>query len=408
MSDIRKRRGPKGTTYQVRSPSKAAKSGYAYKTFNTRKEALAFVESGKARHAGTRAPAETKTVPEGVDEWLNICEKIGRDGREKVEPQTLVEYKRRGRVMKEYPWPKTLPDLEPADIVHFRNWLLENKSRDLARRTLSSFHSMLIEMKQQGNLNDDPAGGITIRSGGRYEDDDSEIQIPTDAEVRDILDAADSMGTKNDFMEKCWARYRPMIYLATFSGMRPSEYRGLPWSNLFEDHVQVRQRADKTGLIGPVKSKAGKRTIHLPRLVTDIVFQWKERCPKSKIDLVFPTESGAPQMLTNIYRRAWVPLLREVGLTQTERKNGREIDTPKYPPYALRHYYASKLIAKGKDLKYIQKAMGHSKIEITLNVYGHLLKDHEDAHKETAEELAAELLGSRCGKSVANNYKPLN
>ena len=72
------------------------------------------------------------------------------------------------------------------------------------------------------------------------------------------------MGKKNDFMEKCWARYRPMIYLAGFSGMRPSEYRGLPWSNVYEDRVKVRQRADKTGIIGPVKSRAGRRTIYLP------------------------------------------------------------------------------------------------------------------------------------------------
>jgi integrase len=48
MSDIRKRVGSKGTTYQVRYPNKATKSGYAYKTFDTRKEAQAFLESGKA------------------------------------------------------------------------------------------------------------------------------------------------------------------------------------------------------------------------------------------------------------------------------------------------------------------------------------------------------------------------
>jgi hypothetical protein len=39
--------------------------------------------------------------------------------------------------------------------------------------------------------------------------------------------------------------------------------------------------------------------------------------------------------------------------------------------------------------------LGHSKIEITLNVYGHLLKGRDDAHKGTAEELATEILGNR-------------
>ena len=62
MSDIRKRVGRKGVTYQVRYPSNATKSGYAYATFDTRKEALAFVESGKARdHLGVRN-SEINTV----------------------------------------------------------------------------------------------------------------------------------------------------------------------------------------------------------------------------------------------------------------------------------------------------------------------------------------------------------
>ena len=149
------------------------------------------------------------------------------------------------------------------------------KSRDLARRTLSSFHSIIIEMKHQGFIKDDPVARITIKASGRYEDEESEIEILSDNEVRDIYAAADIMGDKNDYMEKCWRRYRPMIYLAGFSGMRPSEIRGLAWPQMTETAVHVKQRADKTGIIGPVKSKAGKRTIYLPRIVTDMVFEWR-------------------------------------------------------------------------------------------------------------------------------------
>jgi integrase len=87
--------------------------------------------------------------------------------------------------------------------------------------------------------------------------------------------------------------------------------------------------------------------------------------------------------------------MQEAGLIRTETIDGKRVRRPMYSPYALRHYYASKLIEKGKDLKFIQNAMGHSKIEITLNVYGHLLKGRDEAHKGTAEELAAEILGKR-------------
>lgn len=401
MADIRKRTGKNGATYQVRYPSKATKAGHAYATFRTLKEARAFVSSGKARGDESETDCPVTTVAQAVQVWLDICEKIGRDGREKVEPETLKEYRHRGRIMQEYQWSKRLQKIEAADIVHFRNWLLENKTRDQARRTLSSLHSVLIEMKHQGYLTHDPAAGVSIKGGGRYEAEEEEVEIPSDKEMRDIYAAADTMGKKNDFMEKCWARYRPMIYLAGFSGMRPSEYRGLPWSNLHKDRVEVRQRADKTGIIGPVKSKAGKRTIYLPRLVTEMIFEWQERCPASKLDLVFPTETGKPVILGNFREGAWIPLMKEVGLMETEKVKGREVLRAKYTPYALRHYFASKLIEKGKDLKFIQNVMGHSKIEITLNVYGHLLKDREDAKKKTAEELFAEILPRSCGKRVA-------
>jgi integrase len=163
--------------------------------------------------------------------------------------------------------------------------------------------------------------------------------------------------------------------------------------------VLVRQRADKTGIIGPVKSKAGRRTIYLPALVTDKVFEWRERCPKSKHDLIFPTDSGKPILLHN-FTSAWTSLLREAGLTvkekekEKEKESGKTVERLRYTPYAPRHYYASKLIqqTQGKDLKYIQEAMGHSSIEITFDVYGHLIRGNEEARKRDAEGLAASIL----------------
>src|SRR5207249_12314233 len=82
MADIRKRKGGKGITYQVRYPSKTSKSGYAYKTFLTLKEAREFRESGETKKTG---PAPV-TVSDGIEEWLDVCEKEGRDGRGPSQP----------------------------------------------------------------------------------------------------------------------------------------------------------------------------------------------------------------------------------------------------------------------------------------------------------------------------------
>lgn len=393
MSDIRKRTGKKGATYQVRYPSKAAETGYAYRTFNTLKEARAFLESGRALAAGQSRRVEISAVSEAVERWLQICEKIGRDGREKVEPATLTEYRRRAGVMREYRWERSLQELEPADVVQFRNWLLENKSRDLARRTLSSFHSVMIEMIHQGQLTHDPAAGISIKTGGRYEDDASLVEIPTDREMRAIFAAADALYEKGERFEKSWSRYRPMIYLAGFTGMRPSEYRGLRWSDVHADHVTVTQRADIKGRMGPVKSRAGRRKIFLPDVVSEMLAEWREQCPPSDLGLVFPTATGRPQSLNRFRRSAWVPLMREAGLMETVKKGGKTEEKTRYTIYSLRHYFASKLIEKNFDLKYIQETMGHAQIETTLNIYGHLLRDKQKSRKQRADRLAAELLG---------------
>ena len=147
---------------------------------------------------------------------------MGRDGHEVVEPQTLCEYQRRANVILEYRWPCSLDQLRPTDIIKFRTWLLENKTRDLARRTMSSFHPIVIEMIHQGYLFNDPAAGITIKNNGRYEE--HEVCILTDLEMAGFYRAIDALAhSKHIQAHEAWQKYRPMFYLAGFSGMRPSE-----------------------------------------------------------------------------------------------------------------------------------------------------------------------------------------
>ena len=57
--------------------------------------------------------------------------------------------------------------------------------------------------------------------------------------------------------------------------------------------------------------------------------------------------------------------------------DGLEIEQVKYRPYDLRHFFASMLSEKKVNLKTIESLMGHTNIETTLNVYGHLLEDAE-------------------------------
>lgn len=401
MSDIRKRVGKNGTTYQVRYPSKATKSGYAYKSFATRKEATAFVESGKTQHHGSVADSSIRTPLQAIDRWLDICFKEGRDGRDPVTPYTHKIYSYRADIMKSYTWEKELAELQTPDVVAFRSWLLQNYSRDQAKKVLSSFHSVMKEMALRGHIASNVAHGVSVRAESRY---DSPIEIPTPEQVAALLEAADALAnSKNDHIARTWQRYRPVLYLAADSGMRPQEYVALPRSNVLDGGVQV-DRALERGetRISVTKTPAGRRFIDLTPETFDMVSHYAEHhAIDNKYDLVFPTRTARWMTPDNWRKRGFFAACLKAGLVDSVDEDGVVSEKPKFKPYDLRHFYASMLIHQKVSLKRIQKLMGHEDVTTTLNVYGHLIEE-EDRKAEDKFNLLGTLQRNSCGKSVAS------
>lgn len=404
MADIRKRTGTKGTTYQVRYPSKTAKSGYAYKSFDTLKEARAFRENSKARESAGPLNPDMRTVPQAIDRWLDICEKEGTDGNEPVTDYTLNNYKYFSEFMKRYPWGKGLQEIQPPDIVEFRSWLLTNcPSRYVARKTLTYFHTVLNEMALRGHITSNVASGISVSVVSRYE---QPVTPPSVKEFHALLSAADRLAnSKNKQIAKAWERYRPMLYLAGDTGMRPGEYLALPNFNVSRTEVKVDRAVERSGQkISVTKTTAGWRWIDLSPETADMVLHYAEKhATANKFDLVFPTKSGRWQSIINWRKLGFAAVCFEAGLVKQIEKDGKLVDVPKFAPYDLRHFYASMLIEKRVNLKRIQKLMGHSNITTTLNIYGHLI-ERAETYAESKEGLIASLGQNSCGKSVASSH----
>lgn len=389
MADIRKRVGKNGATYQVRYPSSTTKSGYAFKTFDTLKEARAFTENlGSLREPSSGA---VSTVPEAVDLWLDICEREGRGDRDPVTSNTLKGYQLRARIIKSFNWTAPLHAVSQSHVVAFRSWLKRNYSLYMARRVLSSFHSIILEMNQRGFMDSDPALGITIRKQSRY---DNPVAIPTQGEVRSILEAADSLAnSKNRQIQRTWERYRPMIYLAASSGMRPQEYCALPRRDVLDGGVRVSQAVDKIGTIGPPKTTAARRFIPVSDIALDMTRHYmNHKAHRSQENLVFPTRTGTVQLVDNFRSRAWYPLMEQAGLLCEDHVGGQASVQAKYPPYALRHFFASMLIQKRTNLKRLQKIMGHADIQITFDTYGHIIDDIEAKEAQESREIIQDIL----------------
>lgn len=379
MADIRKRNGKNGTKYQVRA--KKSDGSYIHKSFTRRKDAQAFIETlSEHKHLDTRI----KSVDMAVTTWLDICEKEGRDGREPVSKAVVKLYTYRADITRAYAWQKPLQDLKKPDIVNFRSWLLRQHSRDLSRKVLSSFHSVLIEMLDRGYIGHDPAFGVRIQGEA------SLIEIPDVSEVKKILQAADALGEADHTqIRDAWKRYRPMIYLAVASGMRPQEYVALPRRDVLASGIRVSQAMNRSGEIGPPKTRAGNRVIDVGPEAVDMIRDFMGKKGDGD-DLVFGTKTGRPINLVPFRAAAWTPVMRQAGLIVVDEETGTE--RSKYTPYALRHFFASRLLQKHRDIKYVQHQMGHAKASITLDTYGHLLPSTDDARAASTRALVDELL----------------
>ena len=202
--------------------------------------------------------------------------------------------------------------------------------------------------------------------------------------------------------EKTWRRYRPMLYLAVDSGMRPQEYLVVSTSSLRPTGVEVTRALDGGGTeITVTKTKAGRRLIDLNADTLAMVRHYADNhAAKNDYDLVFPCSNGEWQSIRNWRNRGFGRACEEAGLMEKVEENGKTVERPKYKPYDLRHFYASMLIDQRVNLKRIQTLMGHRNIQTTLNVYGHLIERVETAAQERTSVLSS-LKRTSCGVSVA-------
>ena len=92
-------------------------------------------------------------------------------------------------------------------------------------------------------------------------------------------------------------------------------------------------------------------------MVLNRLKKWKLECPPNDLDLVFPNEAGKVMAQNCIHQNLWAKL------------------NPGFPFHRLRHVAASLFIAADMKPKRLQEVMGHSSIQVTFDLYGHLWPD---------------------------------
>ena len=355
------------------------------RTYKQKKQADAYEASVTvAVNAGTHVALDgNRTVADAAEDWIKRVEANGMKGDGPAERSTVRQYRQH---VKHHIEPRIgklkLAKLTKKDIESFRDGLLARDgdaamSRAMANKVMTSLKSLL-KVVGIGHV----AAAITI---GTKKRDEYQLEIgrdiPEPGEIKRLIDAA-----------KDNVKLRALLLTAALTGLRASELRGLRWGDVdlkAAEELHVRQRADRYNAIGAPKTKESRRTIPLAPDLLLALKQWKLACPKSDLDLVFPTSTGAIEHHKNMLR-SLTPVMKAAGVVTKDAK-------PKYALHAFRHFFASWCINPkhrgGRELpvKVAQTLLGHSSVVMTLDRYGHLFPKgtSRDELKESTRALLA-------------------
>ncbi|WP_294006959.1 site-specific integrase [Sphingomonas sp.] len=312
------------------------------------------------------------TVGEAADLWIAKAESAGR------ERSTVKQYREWADLhIKPLLGSERLSRLTMPKVEAFKDALLETRSAAMAGKAVRGLSSILTEAQRRGLVAQNVAKGVKVVRSKR---DKKRIIIPAKDELRAMLAAAES-----DF-----PAFRPLLMTVIFTGLRSSEIRALRRQdvNLKVGEITVEQRADQWGAIGSPKSEAGHRTVPIPAMLVSELRAWMLRSPVSPLGLLFPNAAGGVRLHSNLLNREYWPLQVKAGLTRP----GREGEPrAKYDFHSLRHAAASAWIKQRIDLKRLTTWLGHASVQITLDTYGHLIKD-ELGDAAIAAAAQAELL----------------
>jgi integrase len=344
---------------------------------------------------------QSTTVVEVGRIWLRRCE------LECLEASTTSQYEQHLRLhIAPFLGHVAVDDLTTPVVEAFKDHLLESRSRPLSRAVLTSLKGILKEAVRRGLVAHNAADAVQVRrkSRGSWKGPSgaTAVEIPSKAEIRALLSKSREMYplsvavTSRQRVAKsvtsCW---HPLVVTAIFTGMRCSELRGLTWDHidLTQGMIEVRQRADFQGTMGPPKTDAGSRDIPMTPMVLNTLTAWKHICPVTPLKLVFPSRNLRIHSNSNIHKQCWRPLQLAAGVVKAAGKSSdRESGViPKLKFHALRHAAASLFIEQGWTPKKVQTILGHSSIQVTFDTYGKLWKD-TDGDREAMALLESRLL----------------
>lgn len=179
--------------------------------------------------------------------------------------------------------------------------------------------------------------------------------------------------------EKCY------INLLMYCGLRRGEALALSPGDFSGGKVHINKNlvlkdSCNSELKNSPKSQAGNRSIPVPKIVSDTLNEYLKTLESS---IVFPQlKNSEKYMSKSSFTKFWTGIIKK---TKTVFPIGEDVT-----PHILRHTYATMLFEADVDVKTAQYLLGHSSIQMTMDIYTHLSEKKVDSAEEKINNFLSE------------------
>jgi integrase len=339
-----------------------------YRSFNRESEAKAWRNEAQAeaRRGKLRSPTKL-TVEQAAWVWLEratagaVRNRAGRS----YKPSTLRGYRRtlRLQILPEL-GAHQLSELRRSDVQAFVDRLLgEGHAPGTIRNAVNPLQALYRHAMRRELVAVNPTRELELPSARNRP-----------KRIASALEAAALLAALPASERALWAT-------AFYAGLRRGELRALRWSDvdLGRSEIRVERSWDQyEGALDP-KSDTSIRTVPILAVLRDNLDARKLATERDGSDLVFGrtrSEAFVPSTSDNRAKRAWkAAKLQRITL------------------HECRHTFASLLIDAGVNAKALQTFMGHSTIQMTFDLYGHLMPGSREQARELVDRYIEAAVG---------------
>ena len=298
-----------------------------------------------------------------------------------LSPKTYERYKSmlKARILP-YLGNMYLDKIQPMQLMYLYQELSEctytrkSETHKLSSKTILEHHRLLHSMLQQAVYSQmipyNPASRVRPPKARK-----PNINFYDDVQTIALIKALEGEELK----------FRVIILLTIFTGLRRGEVLGLEWQDIdFKNSsVTVRQASQYVSSIGiytkDPKTKTSNRIISIPESITKLLKEYQRKQLKNRLLLgdkwietnrLFVQSNGSPMHPDTI--------------TKWFRQFLEDRNLPHITFHGLRHTHATFLISKGLDVRSVSNRLGHAQTSTTLNIYAHAFAKMD---REASEKL---------------------